>query len=86
MEYDLICPDCGANVNHWALGYMQYPETWTGLIGYWWYIYSQIVIPRAVIKHWGFTHQSAEYIFIRRYGEEDRRPRFHYIEGHVTKR
>jgi len=26
-EYDVCCSDCGTVLNHWAYGYMQYPET-----------------------------------------------------------
>ena len=40
-EYDVVCECCGTKLNHWAYGYMQWPECRTEAISeVWWHPYS----------------------------------------------
>lgn len=78
LEFELRCSNCGAFINHWAYGYFEHPETWTGLFRYQWNYYTKLVIPRAFISHWGYTYRSPEYTFICRYPEDECKPTINY--------
>lgn len=39
LEYDIVCTDCGQYLNHYAYGYLDYPETKTGYIKWLWNYY-----------------------------------------------